>query len=143
VGIEAGLRRGLLAVVMLGCTAGVADLLLIGHYEDPWQYTPLMLMAASLVVGSALAVAPRRGTLRLFRVLMGACVVAGLTGIRMHFSGNREFELEVFPKMGGWELFTEAITGATPVLAPGTMAVIGLLGLLYAWRHPGARADRG
>jgi len=136
VSIEAGLRRGLLAVVILGSAAGMADLLLIGHYEDPWQYTPLMLMAASLVVGSALAVAPRHGTLRLFRVLMGAGVVAGLTGIRMHFTGNREFELEVFPNMTGWELFTEAVTGATPVLAPGTMAVIGLLGLLYAWRHP-------
>jgi hypothetical protein len=33
-------------------------------------------------------------------------------------------------------LFREALSGATPALAPGTMVQFGLLGLLYTYRHP-------
>jgi hypothetical protein len=42
----------------------------------------------------------------------------------------------MYPSLTGFELFREAISGATPTLAPGAMLHLGLLGLLYTFRHP-------
>jgi hypothetical protein len=47
-----------------------------------------------------------------------------------------EFELEMYPSMRGFELVAKTMTGATPVLAPGTMALLGLIGLSYTYKHP-------
>jgi hypothetical protein len=44
-----------------------------------------------------------------------------------------EFELEMYPGLSGLELFREAMKGATPALAPGTMTILGLLGLAYTY----------
>jgi hypothetical protein len=44
--------------------------------------------------------------------------------------------------MKGLELFWEAMKGATPSLAPGVMAQLGLLGLACTYRHPLLRARR-
>ena len=40
------------------------------------------------------------------------------------------------PFSGGVQLVWEALRGATPALAPGTMILLGLMGLLYCYRHP-------
>ena len=55
---------------------------------------------------------------------------AGL-GIFFHLKGNVEFELEMYPNMGGLKLIWESLKGATPALAPGTMLACGMIGLLY------------
>jgi len=34
------------------------------------------------------------------------------------------------------ELVEKVLTGATPVLAPGSMALLGLIGLTHSYRHP-------
>ena len=34
------------------------------------------------------------------------------------------------------ELIWESLTGAMPLLAPGTMVQLGVVGLLYTFRHP-------
>ena len=34
------------------------------------------------------------------------------------------------------KLVWKALRGATPALAPGALAQLGLLGLLYTYRHP-------
>jgi hypothetical protein len=47
-----------------------------------------------------------------------------------------EFELETYPSISGLALFKEAMMGATPALAPGTMIELGLIGLAYTYRHP-------
>jgi hypothetical protein len=67
---------------------------------------------------------------------MALCVASGLLGIWFHYQGNVEFELEMYPTIGGVKLFWEAMKGATPALAPGTMIQLGLLGLLFTYRHP-------
>lgn len=130
------LRRALLAVLVLGSIGTLAELWLIGHFEDRWQLAPLVQLGAVAAAGALVAFRPGRGTLRTFQAVLGACVVSGPLGQYWHYRGNAEFELEVFPNMEGLELFGEAMSGATPVLAPGTMTVIGLVGLIYTWRHP-------
>jgi hypothetical protein len=63
-------------------------------------------------------------------------VLAGMLGVYLHYSGNREFELEMYPTMSGMELFRKTMTGATPALAPGTMIQLAFVGLAYTFRHP-------
>ena len=38
--------------------------------------------------------------------------------------------------MTGMELVWASLRGAVPVLAPGTMTMLGLVGLASIWKHP-------
>ena len=60
---------------------------------------------------------------------MLSSVASGLAGVILHYRGNEAFELEMYPTLSGAALVFETITGATPVLAPGSMALLGLVGL--------------
>lgn len=133
------LRRVLLALVLLGAAGLGLELLLLEHFESILQWIPLALLAAVLVSGAVGARWPSSRTVRIFQALMLLCVVAGVAGVYLHFRGNIEFELEREPLRRGLSLFWEASTGATPALAPGAMAQLGLLGLAYTFRHPALR----
>ncbi len=130
------LRGALLALVLVGAAGLLAELLLLEHWDDPWQWAPLGLLAAVLALGPALWRRPGAATLRLFRALMLLCVAAGAAGVVLHYLGNAEFETESDPALTGLALFWAAVRGATPALAPGAMAQLGAVGLLFAWRHP-------
>ncbi len=141
-GMAAALRRLLLLVVIVGAVGLLAELLLIEHFEDPWQFAPLVLLGAVLVTSIAVLVRPARGLLRAFQVLMALCLVAGALGVWLHYQGNVEFAREQDPALRGLALAWESLRGATPALAPGAMAQLGLLGLIYTLHHPArARSD--
>jgi hypothetical protein len=133
------LRRLLLALVLVGALGLAVELLLLEHFESVWQWTPLVLLAVVLGVGTVLAARPTRRVVRLFQALMALCVAAGVVGVYLHYRGNTEFELEREPTRHGLALFWEAIRGATPALAPGALSQLGLLGFAYAFRHPALR----
>ena len=80
------------------------------------------------------------GVCFLFGAIMALCVLAGVVGVVQHYLGNAEFERESDPTLEGLTLFWTAVRGATPALAPGAMAQLGVVGLLFAWRHPALRA---
>jgi len=117
----------------------LAELLLLEHFEDAWQWAPIALMAAALVTlgWHALERGPRG--LNVLRGLMVLCMASGLVGLLLHYRGNVEFELEMYPDLSGWKLFKDAMMGATPALAPGAMLQIGLVGLAWTFRHPALR----
>jgi hypothetical protein len=114
------LRRLLLALVLVGALGLAVELLLLEHFESVWQWTPLVLLAAVLGVGTVLAARPTRRVVRLFQALMALCVAAGVVGVYLHYRGNTEFELEREPTRHGLALFWEAIRGATPSTAPSS-----------------------
>ena len=130
------LRGFLLIILVLGVLGTGAELLLIEHFEDVWQYAPLILMGLSLAVLGWRVVDRGRVSLRVFQGTMLLFVVSGFVGFWMHYQGNVEFEREMYPTMEGFELLWAALQGATPSLAPGTMIQLGLLGLAYTYRHP-------
>ena len=137
------MRRALLGLFLLGVVFTGVELLLLEHTETLWQSAPLGLLALALVaLGGWLAV-PGLLTLRAFQGLMLAHVLCGAVGLYLHYQGNVEFELEMYPSLEGFELFREATMGATPVLAPAMMAQLGLLGLLYVYRYPLGRPSQG
>lgn len=134
--IAAVLRTALLGLFLLGVLGTSTELLLLGHTEDRWQLVPLLLMAASLALTAWYGLTRSATAIRLFRLLMALFLGAGLAGILLHYRGNVEFELEMYPGMSGLELFREAMTGAFPALAPGAMILFGLVGLTWTYRHP-------
>ncbi|MGI9173873.1 MAG: hypothetical protein ACR2GR_00950 [Rhodothermales bacterium] len=130
------LRRLLLAIFVFGVIGAGVELVLLDHYEDLWQWTPLVLIAASLLVLGWHLAAGGRPSVRAFQIVMLLFVAGGLVGVVLHYQGNAEFELEMYPSLAGLDLFKESIQGATPALAPGTMIQLGLIGLAYTFRHP-------
>jgi len=130
------LRRALIAIVMLGTAGLLAELGLLEHWDDPWQWAPLVLLGVGLVLSVLAALRPGRRLLRAFEGLMALYLLAGALGVLLHYRGNAEFEREREPSMGGLRLVWEAARGATPALAPGALVQLGLIGLLFAYRHP-------
>ena len=134
--MPAPLRKLLLFTLIVSVVGTLIELLLLEHFEDAWQWAPIALLGASLLtlVGYALERGPK--SLTVLRGLMVLCMVSGLLGLILHFRGNVEFELEMYPDLAGWKLFKDAMMGATPALAPGAMLQIGLVGLAWTFRHP-------
>lgn len=130
------MRVLILIILYIGVVGTGAELILLGHYEDYRQWAPLVLFVAGLLAGLGLLARPGRTAIYMFRMVMVGFVVAGVVGMYFHYTGNAEFELEMYPAMAGGELIWESLTGATPALAPGTVTQLGLLGLTYTFRHP-------
>lgn len=130
------IRAALLWTLVLGAAGTLAELLLIGHDESAPQYVPLVLLVVGILGGAAVAYRPSPGGVRLLQLLMVLYVGGGVLGVGLHYQGNEEFELEMHPSIAGRELLTKVLTGATPVLAPGSMSLLGIVGLVYTYRHP-------
>ncbi|HXV86647.1 MAG TPA: hypothetical protein VD793_08105 [Gemmatimonadales bacterium] len=134
--VIAALRVALHALFLFGTVGTGVELLLLGHTEDIWQLLPLLLMGLSLPAWAWWLARRRRISLRSFQAVMGLFVLSGFTGLVLHFRGNVEFELEMYPSLAGLPLWWEAVRGATPTLAPGTMIELGFLGLATTYRAP-------
>src|SRR6266403_1337550 len=102
------LRRWILLILVLGLIGTVTELVLLEHYEQPLQFVPLVLF-----------------------------VLAGFVGFAAHFQGSAEYQLELNPDMSNWELLEKILRAkAPPLLAPGMMLQLGLLGLAYVFSDP-------
>jgi len=137
------IRWFLMAILLMGLLGTGVELLLLEHTEGFWQWVPLILIAIGLIVLSCGLLYPGRRNIRVLQGTMILFVLSGLVGLILHYQGNAEFELEMYPSLKGLELFWEAIRGATPTLAPGTMIQLGLLGLVYTIRHPQLGSSKG
>lgn len=131
-------RRYLLVVLIMAFPGTGIELLLIGHTEDWPQLIPLVALGLGLIWTLVLVARPSRAAVQQFRVLMGLFTIAGAAGVILHYRGNMEFELEMRSTMAGFELIWNSLTGATPALAPGSLSLLGLLGLIAMYNHPAA-----
>jgi hypothetical protein len=137
------LRRMLLAVLVLGMAGSLADLLLLAHYEDTAQLIPLVLLAGGIVTAVFHAARPTAATVRALQGVMAIVVVAALAGVGFHFNGAAEFQFEIDPSQSWWDVAGKvARAQSPPVLAPGAMLQLGLIGLVYTYRHPVTGNDR-
>lgn len=137
------LRTLILAVLLFGTSGALVELLLLSHYEDALQIIPLGLLAMALAVTLWHSLAPRAANVRALQAVMALFVCAGVAGVALHFNGAAEFQLEMDPSQSRWALVTKVLrVHAPPVLAPGLMVQLGLLGLIYTYRHPAVR-ERG
>jgi hypothetical protein len=134
------LRRWILLVFVLGLAGTIVELLLLEHYEEPLQYVPLVLIAAGFAGVVWLMVRYDAASLRAFEILMVLFVLAAFVGFAAHFAGSAEYQLELDPDMSTWDMLEKILHAkAPPLLAPGMMLQLGLLGLGYVYTDPAYR----
>jgi hypothetical protein len=133
----------ILALVFIGIVGLIAELLLQEHFESATQIIPLGSLGAGLATTIVVARRSTHATIRAFSIMMIVFVVTGLLGLVLHFKGNMEWALERNPEIGGMKLVWKSLTGATPALAPGALAQLGLLGLAWSYRNPVRRSESG
>lgn len=130
-------RLFLLAILCLGASGTLAELLLLAHYEDATQWIPLALTTITLLLSGVVALKPSHGSIRLFQALMALMIVSGGVGMYLHLHANMEFQLEMDSTLKGFALLRKSMVAkAPPALAPGVMTQLGLIGLAYTFKHP-------
>ena len=133
-------RRLLWLIIFLGLIGIQAELVIEKHTETIWQIIPVLLIALALVVLGWIYVDQRGAPVRVWQVLMLLFVLSGFVGFGLHWRGKIEFKRESDSSLSGARLFWEAMKSQSPpALAPGAMIQLGLLGLVYAYRHPALR----
>jgi len=134
------IRRILLVILWIGLIGTATELLLLKHDEDPLQLVPLVLIAAACVVLVWHTASNGDASVRALQVTMACFVASGIVGVILHYRANVAFQLEVDPSARAMDLFWKAVRAkAPPALAPGTMIQMGLIGLVYTYRHPARR----
>jgi hypothetical protein len=128
------LRVWILGVLVLGLLGTVTELVLLEHYEQPLQLVQVGLIGLAVVVLVWHLMSRDATSLRAFAILMALFVLAGFAGFVAHFYGSAEFQLDLNPDMTRWELLEKVLRAkAPPLLAPGMMIQLGLLGLAYVY----------
>lgn len=138
------IRSILLFVLLIGMLGTGTELLFQQHFEEPSQLIPLVLIAVAL--GATLWHVLRRGpgSLLVLQITMVFFIAAGVLGMYLHYGANVAFQREVDPALVGLDLFWKAMAAkAPPALAPGSMAQLGLIGLVYSYRHPAIAGASG
>src|SRR5215212_3461741 len=110
------LRGWILGVLLLGLLGTVTELALLSHYERALQLVPVVLIALALV--TLIWHAMKRGNTSLNAVLivMVLFVLAGFVGFVAHFQGSAEFQLELDPSIGTWDLLAKVFQAKAPPL---------------------------
>jgi hypothetical protein len=137
------LRRMLLAILLIGMTGTAIELLLLRHDEDALQLVPLVLISTAYASIAWQVIDGGPASLRTLQVVMVAFLGVAAVGLVVHYRANVEYQLESDPSLRGQRLLWKVLEAkAPPALAPGVMGQLGLLGLAYAYRHPGGARHR-
>jgi len=133
------LRQFIFAIIVIGIVGLLVELLLIDHMETWIQWIPLVVLLSGLASCIWVALRPGKASFRTFQAIMAIFIVAGVAGLYFHYAGNVEFAIERDATLSGLRLAWKSLRGATPALAPGALAQLGLLGLAYTYTHPANR----
>ena len=134
----ASIRTLLLAALAVGVIGTTGELILLRHIDKPAQWIPVVCLVAAVPVLIWHASSPGVASVRTLQALMLTFIGLGVVGVGLHYDGNVEFQRELNPSERGWTFVRKTVAGATPVLAPGSMVLLGLVGLAHAYRHPSA-----
>lgn len=140
--VERQYRRFLLATAVVVYVATAVELALVEHYEDLLQLIPFGLVVVGLIAVAWVARAPGRASLRALRWTSALVVAGSLLGVGLHVKGNAEFALEIDPDLGVVGALWGGLGGASPLLAPGMLALAAVLAAAAGWRHPALGPDR-
>jgi hypothetical protein len=128
------LRLWILGVIVLGLIGTMTELILLEHDEQALQFVPLVLMVLGAVALLWHYVRKDAASLRALQIVMGLFVLSGFAGMAAHFNGSMEYQLELNPDLTTGEILEKILHAkAPPLLAPGMMIQMGLLGLAYAF----------
>ena len=95
-----------------------------GSYGDRWMWTPLVLTPPLTAAGLA-GVVSERAAKTVLPVVSALYFLDGLVGIVTHIQGVRK-------RPGGFKELHYNLTMGPPLLAPGSLCLVGALGLAAA-----------
>ena len=105
------IKKWLFVVLAFNIIGIGSELVLLEHMEDFWQWIPIVLIGlCSIAVFWDFIFSSQWSTIVL-KVIMFLLIGSGVMGIWMHYSGNIEFEVEMYPTLKGPELFWESMKG--------------------------------
>jgi len=129
------LRRLLAAILLIGMSGTLVELLLLRHVEDTVQLVPIVLLGCGLIAVAWHARTRSAVSAKTVRILMVLFVAAGFAGVYYHFAANVEFQKETDPSLAGRALVWKALEATVPpALAPGVMLQLGLIGVAYTYK---------
>lgn len=134
--VEQRLRIFLLRLAGFICAGTVVELLLSKHTETLTQLIPFVLCGLALIVLLAALLRPNRATLLALRGVMGLLIAGSLLGVYEHIENNIELELELRPGAATGALLLKALQGASPLLAPGILALAAVIAIAATYYHP-------
>jgi hypothetical protein len=139
------LRRLRLFLLVLSAALFVGTLIelwLVNHKQDAVQILAFVFCGLGLLSTVGVLIRRSTATIRILRACMLLVVLGSLFGIYEHVTNNIEFEREIHPNSSTHQLLMKGLGGANPLLAPGTLAVAGLLAVAASYKHEvGAERD--
>jgi hypothetical protein len=132
-----GMRLLIMAAIAVALTVTEAELIYVGHTgTNNGQLIAVVLVAAGLTVSTWHAIARNTTSIVVFRFTMYLFLVFGLDGMLTHYNAAVHAALKLHPTLAGLPLLTATLSGSIPLLAPGMLIQVGLLGLVYTFNHP-------
>lgn len=144
------LRNSVIVVAAIGIAGLAAELVIERHWGTAVRFVPWLALAALAWAVLRLWRGPTPRQVRAARVIAVAALAAAALGIALHINENytagpldQRYSL-VWDAMSEpqrwWAAFSKSL-GPAPTFAPGALALIGLLVLVAAQRHPTMRGD--
>lgn len=114
----------------------ILELIMLGHDEGTMQLVPFALCGIGLVGIGLARFFPTNPVQRLAQALMATIAAGSLLGAWEHIEGNLGFLEETRPNADAMMKVRAALTGQAPPLAPGMLALGGILAAvaIYATR---------
>ena len=134
--VEQRLRWFLLSLAGFVFLGTVVELWLEEHTESATQFIPFVLCGLGFLAVVAALINPNRVTLLALRGVMGLVALGGLFGVYEHLEHNLAFELEIRPTATVTAVLLDALKGASPMLAPGILALTALIAIAATYYHP-------
>ena len=138
-GTAGSLRAGLLFLTALGVIGIAAELAYARHWEEWWQLSPWLALAAITTAITVLVARPSRPRVRFARIVAASTMLMAPIGVWRHFAENyqtapldgrytyRWDSMSTFERM--WEI-TNGSVGHVPVIIALSLVPVGLaLGL--------------
>jgi hypothetical protein len=133
---EHGLRRFLLIAAGLVFAGTIVELYFLDHTGEPMQFVPFVLCGLGLLAVAMTLRWTTQKTLWSLRLLTAILVAGSLLGMYEHVHANYEFERDIRPTASTRTVVGHALHGAAPIIAPGSLALAGLLAAAATYRHP-------
>jgi len=130
------LRLFLLGLSAFLCAGTIIELWFDEHTGTPIQLLPFILAGVGLLAAILAIVRPNPSSLMTLRGVMVVLIFGSVLGIYEHITHNLAFELDIRPNAAAGEVLLEALHGASPLLAPGVLALAALVALAATYYHP-------
>lgn len=134
------LRRFLLATAGLLLIGTLFELFAIQHWNESVQLLPFVLSFVGLAGVAWAWFRPERQQLLAVRWLMVPLALGSLVGVFFHIQNNVGRFLDRNPDAGLLAIIGGALSGDTPLVAPGMLALAGILAAAATYYHPALAA---